>query len=414
MSSDRMLNKIRLTAAEILAAAVSDYAFKTYKVRGDVTPWGFYYDFIFVTPFSDEMLPLVEERMRQITAKNTELKMHEMIPKNAVDYLLHHRRPYAAHFAKVCRAQLTQVLQMGDFVDHVHGECLANSGELSHFRLLGMEKRPPLTFKGDKKTVHRIYGTAFADKDSLKKFMRDKENRLGSSHQAIGEKLGLFSLELTRSAEYFERAGIYWTGEGEKLLHGLKEFWRKAHLKEGFELVQTSGKSVIESHQKFYEVTKRGRIAEMRPPAPGGEMNPIEGLLSAQNMHEDTVHIFCSKNQLNEKIISSLKFLGEIPTMFQLKSTPFATATTPFREALKETYKGEIQEGKETKVEWMIEDGFGHLWKGPYLKIKEYGKNCLIEQSAFYSVERMIALILETQEKDLSQKKDILSKLVGL
>lgn len=100
--------------------------------------------------------------------------------------------------------------------------------------------------------------------------------------------------------------------------------------------------------------------------------------------------------------------------MFQLKSTPFATASKPFREVLKETFKGEIQEEKETKVEWMIEDGFGRLWKGPYLKIKEYGESCLIEQSAFYSIERMIALILETKEKDLSQKKDILSKIVAL
>ena len=54
------------------------------------------------------------------------------------------------------------------------------------------------------------------------------------------------------------------------------------------------------------------------------------------------------------------------------------------------------------------------MWKGPFLKLKKWGKGYIIEQSLFYSIERMIALILESNQKDLSQKKDILSRIVRL
>jgi len=417
-NQSKLQSKLRLTAAEILAAAVSDYAPNAYMIRGGETPWGFYYDFIFNAPFSEEMLPLIEERMRQIASENLEIKIHEMIHQNAADFLRHHRRLYAAHFAEICSAPLVQVMQMGEFVDHIHGSCLPTSGELKVFKLLGISQRPDLTFRGDKKKVFRIYGTAFQDKGELKTFMRQKEKWLSNTHKELGEKMGLFRFQLFRSSDYFEKAEVFWTGEGEKIVHSLKEFWRKIHLKEGFELIQTSGINLTESHQNFYEQAPSSEqpfcIAEMRPPVPGGELTPLEGFFTAEHVHRDCAHIFCSKKHLREKLISSLKFLEKIPRMFQLECKTFASSPQEFRNILEETFDGKVQEGKKGRVEWNLKDGYGRYWKGPSLSLEKWRNGYLIKISAYSSLERLIALILEWPEKDLSQKKEFLSKIVSL
>ncbi len=415
---ENSLSQIRLTAAALLAAAVGDYAPQTLKIRGGKTSWGFYYDFIFLAPISEEMLPFLEERMRQIASQNLEIKIHEMIPSNAADYLLHHRHPYAAHFVKKLSIPLIQILQMGEFVDPIHGECLSHSGELEAFKLLGIEERPDLNFRGDKKKVMRIYGTAFPKKEALKAFMREKKRWLENHHLIWGEKLELFMLELSRSPDHFEKVEIFWTRAGEKVLHHFKQLWRKIFIKEGFELIQTSGKDLTASHLKFFALREKSEeplcIAEMRAPLVGGEISPLEGFFTAQHTHRDRAHIFCSKKHLREKMISSLKFLEKIPRMFQLNYEVLASSSEEWKVLFEEELGVKVQTSREIKVEWLIKEGECELRKGPYLTVKEWGKGYLIELSAFFSLERMLAHILEIQEKDLSQKKEILSKIESL
>ena len=74
MKGNEKLSQIRRTAAEILAAAVSEHDYKTFVIKGGETPWGFYFDFIFVNPFSKEMLPHIEEKMRKIAADMSKSK----------------------------------------------------------------------------------------------------------------------------------------------------------------------------------------------------------------------------------------------------------------------------------------------------------------------------------------------------
>ncbi|NGX51572.1 MAG: Threonine--tRNA ligase 2 [Chlamydiae bacterium] len=418
MERKEELSQIRLTAAEITAAAVAEYAPKSYKISGGETPWGFYYDFVFNLPFSEEMLPLIEERMRQIASANLEIKIHEMLPKNAAEFLRHHEHPYAAHFAKHSSAPLVQIYQMGEFIDMIEGSALSTTNELRAFKLLGICERPSLTFRGDKKKVFRIYGSAFQEKSELKSFMKEKEQWLEGGHLNIGEKLALFKVQIFRSPDLVERAELFWRGEGEKLIHSLKEFWRKIHSEEGFELIETSGSDLTESHQKYYHHSPPSTlplsIAEMRAPLPDAEMNPLEGLLSSQHIHRDTAHIFCSKKQLREKIISSLKFLEKIPTMFQLTAKSFATSSNEFRNILEEAFDGEVERGVKSEVVWQLQDGYGRFWRGPSLTVKKWGEGYLIQCTAYSSLERLIALILEKGEKDLSQKKEILSKIMTL
>ncbi|MCB1081406.1 MAG: hypothetical protein KDK69_06240, partial [Chlamydiia bacterium] len=205
---------------------------------------------------------------------------------------------------------------------------------------------------------------------------------------------------------------------GEKVLHHFQQLWRKIFIKEGFELIQTFGKDLTASHLKFFALREKSEeplcIAEMRAPLVGGEISPLEGFFTAQHTHRDRAHIFCSKKHLREKMISSLKFLKKIPRMFQLNYELLAFSSEEWRALFEEELGVKVQTSREIKVEWLIKEGECELRKGPYFTVKEWGKGYLIELSAFFSLERMLAHILEIQEKDLSQKKEILSKIESL
>jgi len=407
----RQLSRIRLTAAEILAAVVMEYLPRAYRLSGGIRSWGFYYDFVLSTPFPEEMLPLIEERMRHLAAMNLEIKIHEMLPQNAIDYLHHHSHPYAAHFASMSSASLVQIFQMGEFVDSIVGESLPNSGELQIFKLVGISHRPALTFRGDKKRVVRIYGTAFHEKQALKDFLSKKRGYFDCTHLTLGERMGLFTTQIFRSLDLFERAWVVWRGEGERLLYHLKAMWRSLHLKRGFELIQTTGGCLAQSHRQLYNHIRPTKlpfcIAEIRaPPSIEAEgISPSEGLFVAKNVHKDCAHIFCSRQQLKELINTSLEFLGGILKIFQLDR---GSTSLPFSQI-----EERLQRAGEVQICWMLRDGYERPWQGPNLTIKRWEGIYLIQWSVYFSAERIVALILEDGKKDLSQKKEVLSRIVN-
>lgn len=423
MKKQEILCQIRRTAAVVLAAAITDYVPQSHKVKGGITPWGFYYDFIMHTPPSKEIFPLIEERMHHILSKEQEIQVHEMISSNAGDFLKHHRQFYAAHFAETASTPFVQVFQMGEIIDYVEGNCLSTSRDLKVFKLLDISVRPDLKYRGTCKKVYRILGTAASQKGDLKSLMRHRGKWWEQGHLLWGEERGLFRLHLKRGADHIERASIYWRDEGEKVIHGLKELWRREYLKENFELVSTGEKCITEAHQKLYQLCGENSqsfcIAELRSPTLGGDIDPLKGFCGADAVHQDVAHVFCSKKHLRKHLISSLKFLEKIPKMLQLKYQVLVFCPKELRNFLEEIltelkFSVDIQEGRRLNVEWQIEDEWERLWSGPYLTLTHKRGEYLLKQSAFCSLEQMLALVLESEKKDLSQKKEILSKIARL
>jgi threonyl-tRNA synthetase/competence protein ComGC len=422
MSNREKLNQIRHTAAAILAHAVIDFDSKAFRVSGGTTPWGFYYDFIFVNPFEKEVLPLIEERMRQIVAKNEEIKVHEMIPMSAASFMRHHHHPYAAHFIEISPDPLVKVIQIGNFVDHVHEAFLDRTGELPAFKILKIAERSDLYFKGEKKRVIRIIGVADESKETLKDFLKKNKKRIGVDHLAIGSEMGLFKVDIYRDENFLEKGRIYWTQEGEALLHNIYEYWRKLHLKEKFELVVTSGPQITREHKKLYQLESQSceerpiQYAEYRRPELDGGF-PLEmGLLLAKNCHKDRSHIFCLKKDLLALLTSSLLFLNQLPELLEHQCSLTIIGSEALLPILKKgaetiDLKKDVSKGKESRIEWNIHDDFGRTFQGPFLTLSEKNEIFTIKRSLFPSVERMIAIILELHEKDLSQKKELLSKM---
>jgi threonyl-tRNA synthetase len=422
MSNRKRLDQIRRTAAEILAYAVSDFDFKTFVISGGVNSYGFYYDFIFVNPFKQEMLPLIEERMRKIVENDEEIKVHEMIPMSAASFLRHNQRPYPAQFAEMSSDPIVEVIQVGNFVDHVHGKFLERTGELLSFKLLKLEQRSDLYFNGEKKKVLRILGTADESKKALKAFIKKNKGWFGVDHLDVGEKMGLFKVDINRDENHFEKARIYWTGAGEALLHSIYEYWRKLHLKEKFELIVTNSIQITGGYERLFKITRQScekkpvQYAEYCRPELSGGFSLDFALLLSKHCHKDRSHIFCLKKDLVSVLKSSLLFLNQLPKLLDFNCSLVAARPNELRSILDEAIEvldihKDIYIGKESCIEWKIHDDFGRTFKGPFLTLREKNEIFTIKCSLFSSVERMIAIILESHEKDLSQKKELLSRM---
>ena len=319
MSNREKLDQIRRTAAEVLAYALSDFDSKAFVVKGGEAPSGFYYDFIFVNPFKQEMLPFIEERMRAIVAKDEEIKVHEMIPASAAGFMRYNRQTYPAHFVEICHDPIVQVIKIGNFVDHVQGTFLERTGELTAFKLLKIEERSPLYFKGEKKKVIRIMGVADETKETLKTFLKKHKTSIGMDHLENGKKMNLFEYEVSRDTDHFEKVRLYWKKEGEALLHSIYTFWRKLHLKEGFELAITGSTEITKGHRKLYQLSNQScenkpvKFAEYRYPDLNGEFSIDTGLFLSKICHKERSHIFCLKKDLEASLKIILKTLESDP-----------------------------------------------------------------------------------------------------
>nr|MDE5832753.1 threonine--tRNA ligase [Desulfovibrio sp.] len=90
-------------------------------------------------------------------------------------------------------------------------------------------------WRGDEKNkmLSRIYGTAFANKKDLEERLRVLEEAKKRDHRILGRELRLFDFE-----EHVAPGMVFWMPKGMMVRTILEDFWRKEHLRRGYELVQ--------------------------------------------------------------------------------------------------------------------------------------------------------------------------------
>ena len=414
MNTAVQLSQLRQTAARVLAKAVLDLHPSAYPIQGGETSSAFFFDFVFSDPFSKDAFPFLEEKMRSICAQNVDIQIHEMVPSNAASWMRYQGFVYPADLIQRSKGCLAEVVQIGDFLDCASGPFLNTTGDLKAFKLLTLEKRTPLNIRGNLKTVYRILGVADVGRGELKEFLRENREWVGVDHLSVGEELGLFQTVIRRDHNHEEVAKVFWKKEGEALLHGFYSFWRTIHLAAGFELVVTRASALIDAHEKLLAFSKKRdkkegvRFAEFVFPPLDQEFSLKEGLLGARQSHYDQSHVFCLKEHLSFCLKRALKWLDQMVTHVQSKTCIEIVSPKQLDDLF---FKGTMSPMKHIRLEWRFRDSFGKEWDGPFLEVKKKDAIFMIKQSLFNCVERIIALILEKREKDLSQKKELLSKL---
>ncbi len=409
ISSSHSLTFLNQTAAVLLASAVTELFPGTLIISGQGTQQRFFYDFLFPFEFTPEFLILIEERMRLIVREKREARLLEMMPANAASMMRHRGQILAADVLDGIDRALVEMCQIGEFVAYSPFPFVE---DLSAFYFKILESYP-LGIPG-RKTL-RIVGVAADEKEILKKALK----------QAPASERS--HLTLVRDKEMFEPLddGLWlWRSQGIALRRRLMKIWEEEHARENFNVVSSpaaflgSGgvESITEAHKEYFFHSGVQKIAEVALVSSPHNSDPALGLLAPKAYFADRSHVFCPDDKLLEECISSLHFICKIPKIlgfeFEIVLSILGEGTQKtksrgaslFREALEKagiayTVEKNFRSGTVASIDVRIADALGRGWTGPYLRIPvapmPVGKGSMLIRSAFGSLERIAALLLE-------------------
>ena len=349
--SPQGLEVLRHSAAHVLADAVMRLYPGTKLGIGPAIADGFYYDFQLPAPISDAELPRIEEEMRKLAGAAAPFTRRELSRGEAAAQFA--GQPFKLELlAELPAEEAASTYTNGEFTDLCRGPHIPDTGRLKAFRLLsvagaywrGDEKNPMLT---------RIYGTAFATQKQLDEHLEKLKEAERRDHRLLGKQLDLFHID--------EEVGAglpLWHPKGALVRKVIEDFWRDAHLANGYEMVMIPHIASVElwktsGHWDFYRENMyspmdiEGQEYIVKPmncpghiriyknrtrsyrelPIRWAELGTVyryersgvlHGLLRVRGFTQDDAHLFCREDQLEDEIIGVIKFV-----LFMLRTFGF-------------------------------------------------------------------------------------------
>ncbi|HEY3377487.1 MAG TPA: threonine--tRNA ligase, partial [Armatimonadota bacterium] len=227
------LEILRHSTAHLLAQAVLHLFPEAKPTIGPAIEQGFYYDFSMPRPFTEEDLTAIEAEMQKLVKQNIPLSREEVDLQACIASYREMGNEFKAEILEEIPQATVTVYRQGDFFDLCRGPHVPSTARLGAFKLLsvagaywrGDEKRPML---------QRIYGTAFATKEDLAKYLEMREEAKRRDHRRLGRELGLFMI----SPEV--GAGLpLWLPKGAIVRNQLETFLKKELTKRGYLPVYT-------------------------------------------------------------------------------------------------------------------------------------------------------------------------------
>lgn len=349
------LEKLRHSAAHLLAAAVLELRPDAKPTIGPAIDDGFYYDFAFDKPFSNEELPLVEKKMRELISSWKEFSRKEVSAEAAREQFAHN--PYKLELIDeiVSKGEPVTLYKSGEFEDLCRGGHVENpASDLKNFKLLsvagaywrGSEKNAMLT---------RIYGTAFFSQAELDEFVQQKEEAKMRDHRKLGAELDLFFID-----EMVGKGLIMWLPKGTILRDEIEKLAREKEEEAGYqrvvsphiareELYLTSGHlpyykesmyppMVMDDgtyylkamncphHHRMYAHQPHSyrdlplRLAEYGTCYRNELSGTLAGLLRVRAMAMNDAHMYCTKDQIKSEFAGVIKLVQEYFSIFGLEN----------------------------------------------------------------------------------------------
>jgi len=409
----KKIEKIRHSLAHILAYAVQELYPQTKFGIGPAIENGFYYDFEFKNPITNEDLPKIEKKMREIIKEKIVFK--KKIVKKDEARKIFKDQPYKLELIKEIEGENVSIYESGKFVDLCAGPHVRSTKEINPdaFKLTkiagaywrGNEKNPMLT---------RIYGIAFETKKELENYLRIQEEAEKRDHRVLGQKLELFLFD--------EEVGAglpIWMPKGAILRKIIQDFLFEELRKEGYEWVvtphignlnlwKTSGhwelyRENIYSpikiddeeyllkpmncpfHVKVYKSKIRSykdlpiKYSEFGTVYRYERSGTLHGLTRVRGFTQDDAHIWCTPEQLTKEVEKLVKHALKILKMFGFKEYSIYLATRPEKFAGTEKMWKKAMAVlkhvlKKEKLKYQVDPG-GGVFYGPKIDIKI--KDCL-------------------------------------
>ncbi|EJZ3935314.1 threonine--tRNA ligase [Campylobacter jejuni] len=403
-NSKESLEVIRHSCAHLMAQAIKSLYPEAKFFVGPVIEDGFYYDFRVESKIGEEDLVKIEKKMKELAEAKIEILKYEITKNEALakfqnddlkqEVLL--RIPDGA----------VSIYKQGEFEDLCRGPHVPNTKFLRFFKLTrvagaylgGDEKREMLA---------RIYGTAFADKESLKEYLTIIEEAKKRDHRKLGTELKLFTFD-----DEIGGGLPIWLSNGARLRSKLEHMLYKIHRLRGYEPVR--GPELLKAdawkisghyanykenmyftqideqeygikpmncvgHIKIYQSDVRSyrdlplKFFEYGVVHRHEKSGVLHGLFRVREFTQDDAHIFCMPSQIKEQVLEILAFVDNLMKLFDF-SYEMEISTKPEKaigdDEIWEVATKALKEAlDEQGLKYGIDEGGGAFY-GPKIDIK--------------------------------------------
>ena len=246
MADLEKLEKMRHTAAHVLAQAVLKLYPDTKLGIGPAIDDGFYYDFEFSEPLSDEALPKIQKEMKIIMKQKLPLTQHFKTRKDAEKYYKDWDQEYKLDLLKSIPDKELSFYVTGDneFADLCRGPHVEHTGQIGSFQL---SKVAGAYWRGDEnnKMLTRIYGHSFESRKELLAHLEMLEKAKANDHRKLGKELDLFTF-----SDVIGKGLPLWTHRGTTIRRELERFIVDEELKRGYLHVHTPDIANLKLYEK--------------------------------------------------------------------------------------------------------------------------------------------------------------------
>jgi threonyl-tRNA synthetase len=486
------LEHIRHSTAHVLAQAVLELWPGATFAGGPPIEDGFYYDFELPggATFTDDDLERIDAKMREIIAADQPFERFELPLDEAKALMADH--PYKQVFMDLAAAGddadgeassggvISFYRNTPEFVDMCRGPHVPSTGRLGHFKLT---RHGGAYFRGSEKNpmLQRIYAAAFANKKDLAAHLHRVEEAAKRDHRKLGVELDLFSFPEdigSGLAVFHPKGGI--------IRRLMEDYSRTRHEEADYEFVysphitksnlfETSGHldwfadgmfppmeldhahdhdgedaegtgtkyylkpmncpfhiMIFKSRQRSYRELPL-RMFEFGTVYRYEKSGVVHGLTRVRGMTQDDAHIFTTKEQMGDELVSVLHFVLDLLRDYGLDDFYLELSTKPEGKAVGTDEEWEeatdvlrrVAESMDIelvmdpgggafygpKISVQARDAIGRTWQMSTIQVDfqlpqrfdmsyigpdgEKHRPIMIHRALFGSVERFFAVLLE-------------------
>jgi len=387
---------------------------------------GFYYD---VDPgdgkvITENELPAIENRMKELAAKNLVFSRREVGKKEALEIFTKKGDQYKVELIGELEDGTISLYTQGSFTDLCRGPHLPSTEPIKAIKLLNVAGA---YWRGNEKNkmLTRIYGITYPKQKMLDEYLAFLEEARRRDHRRIGKELELFT--------FSQQVGMglpLWMPKGTELRQNLINFMTKVLKKRGYKIVATPhiGNVNLYKTSGHYEKYGKDSFQPMSTPQEGEQfmlkpMNcphhceifnatphsykdlpyrmaefgtvyryeqsgELHGLTRVRSFTQDDAHHFCRPDQLKEEfksIIDLVQFifkavnLHEFTAQISLRDPDNKEKYIGSDENWEKAEKAIIEAAEEKKLEttlvigeaafygpkldFMVKDAIGRKWQ---------------------------------------------------
>ena len=387
---------------------------------------GFYYD---VDPgdgvtITDNDLPMIENRMKEIAAKNFVFTRKEVSKKEALEFFSKKGDQYKVELIGELEDVTISLYTQGNFTDLCRGPHLPSTEPIKAIKLLNVAGA---YWRGNEKNrmLTRIYGITYPKQKLLDDYLVFLEEARKRDHRRIGKELELFT--------FSHKVGMglpLWMPRGAELRQNLINFMTKVLKRRGYAIVATPhigdvnlyktsghyekyGKDSFQPmstpqegeqfmlkpmncphHCEIFNATPHSykdlpyRMAEFGTVYRYEQSGELHGLTRVRSFTQDDAHHFCRPDQLKEEfksIIDLVQFifkavnLNEFTAQISLRDPENKEKYIGSDENWEKAEKAIIEAADEKKLEttvvlgeaafygpkldFMVKDAIGRKWQ---------------------------------------------------